>query len=36
MMISHILLDEEDLLLIDWFSKTFRYCNPEQIAPIWD
>ena len=36
MMISHILLDEEDLWLIDWFPKNFRYCNPDQIAPIWD
>jgi diketogulonate reductase-like aldo/keto reductase len=36
MMISHILLDEEDLLLIDGFPKNFRYCNPDQIAPERD
>ncbi len=36
MMISHILLDEEDLSLIDWFPKNFRYCNPDQIAPERD
>jgi hypothetical protein len=35
-MISHILLDEEDLLLIDGFPKNFRYCNPDQIAPERD
>jgi 2,5-diketo-D-gluconate reductase B len=36
MMISHIILDEEDLSLIDWFPKNFRYCNPDQIAPERD
>jgi 2,5-diketo-D-gluconate reductase B len=36
MMLDHITLDEEDKITIDWFPKDFRYCNPSQIAPIWD
>lgn len=35
-MIDQIRLDHDDLLLISWFPKNFRYCNPVQIAPIWD
>jgi len=36
MMLGHILLDDEDKKLIDWFPKNFRYCNPSQIAPNRD
>jgi hypothetical protein len=36
MMIEHIILDDEDHQVIDWFPKTFRYCSPSQIAPIRD
>jgi 2,5-diketo-D-gluconate reductase B len=36
MMLDHIILDDEDKTLISWFPKNFRYCNPVQIAPIWD
>jgi 2,5-diketo-D-gluconate reductase B len=36
MMLDHIILDEEDKKLINWFPKNFRYCNPVQIAPIRD
>ncbi len=36
MMLDHIILDEEDKRLINWFPKNFRYCNPVQIAPIRD
>lgn len=36
MMLNHIILDNEDKQLINWFPKNFRYCNPVQIAPLWD
>lgn len=36
MMLNHIILDDEDKKLINWFPKTFRYCNPIQIAPQRD
>lgn len=36
MMLDHIILDDKDIALIDWFPKDFRYYNPSQIAPIWN
>ncbi len=35
-MSRHIRLDNEDHLMIAWLPKTFRYCSPSQIAPVWD
>ena len=36
MMVSHIILDQEDNKLISWFPKDFRYCSPSTISPIRD